>query len=47
MTYESNWRVRHELDIVEVFICDEVLRPSQPISVMSSPVSLRNHTFPG
>ena len=31
----------------EVFVCVEVLRPSQPNGVMSSAVSLPNHTFTG
>ena len=29
------------------FVCVEVLRPSQPNGVMSSVVSLPNHTFTG
>ena len=29
------------------FVCAEVLRPSQPNGVMSSAVSLPNHTFTG
>ena len=29
------------------FVCVEVLRPSQPTGVMSSVVSLPNHTFTG
>ena len=29
------------------FVCVEVLRPSQPSGVMSSVVSLPNHTFTG
>ena len=29
------------------FVCVEVLRPSQPNGVMSSAVSLANHTFIG
>ena len=29
------------------FVCFEVLRPSQPSGVMSSAVSLPNHTFTG
>ena len=29
------------------FVCVEVLRPSQPNGVMSSMVSLPNHTFTG
>ena len=31
----------------ELFVCVEVLRPSQPNGVMSSAVSLPNHTFTG
>ena len=30
-----------------LFVCVEVLRPSQPIGVMSNSVSLPNHTFTG
>ena len=30
-----------------VFVCVEVLRPSQPNGVMSSAVSLSNHMFTG
>ena len=33
----------HAID--HVFVCVEVLRPSQPNGVMSSAVSLPNHTF--
>ena len=29
------------------FVCVEVLRPSQPSGVLSSTVSLSNHTFTG
>ena len=32
---------------INLFICVEVLRPSQPNGVMSSAVSLPNHTFIG
>ena len=32
---------------VMLFVCVEVLRPSQPNGVMSSAVSLPNHTFTG
>ena len=32
---------------VEVFVCVDVLRPTQPNGVMSSAVSLPNHTFTG
>ena len=32
---------------VVLFVCVEVLRPSQPNGVMSSAVSLPNHTFTG
>ena len=34
-------------DGIKVFIRVEVLRPSQPIRVKLSAVSLSNHTFPG
>ena len=30
-----------------MFVCVEVLRPSQPNGVLSSAVSLPNHTFTG
>ena len=33
--------------ILFLFVCVEVLRPSQPNGVMSSAVSLPNHTFTG
>ena len=33
--------------IIRQFVCVEVLRPSQPNRVMSSAVSLPNHTFTG
>ena len=33
--------------LYQVFVCVEVLRPSQPNGVMSSAVSLPNHTFTG
>ena len=33
--------------IMSDFVCVEVLRPSQPNGVMSSTVSLPNHTFTG
>ena len=32
---------------LSAFVCVEVLRPSQPSGVMSSAVSLPNHTFTG
>ena len=32
---------------VDLFVCVEVLWPSQPSGVMSSVVSLPNHTFTG
>ena len=34
-------------DVKNMFVCIEVLRPSQPNGVMSSVVSLPNHTFTG
>ena len=33
--------------ILILFVCVEVLRPSQPNGVMSSAVSLPKHTFTG
>ena len=33
--------------VCNVIVCVEVLRPSQPNGVMSSAVSLPNHTFTG
>ena len=35
------------LSCPRVFVCVEVLRPSQPSGVISSAVSLPNHTFAG
>ena len=35
------------IDIVDLFVCVEVLQPSQPNGVMSSAVSLPNHTLSG
>ena len=33
--------------LIILFVCVEVLKPSQPNGVMSSAVSLPNHTFAG
>ena len=33
--------------IVSLFVCVEVLRPSQPNGIMSSAVSFPSHTFTG
>ena len=38
---------RVNIHVVYLFVCVEVLRPSQPNGVMSSVVSLPNHTFTG
>ena len=35
------------INLENLFVCVEVLRPSQPSGVMSSAVSLPNHTFTG
>ena len=35
------------MNTLHIFVCVEVLRPSQPNGVMSSAVSLPNHTFTG
>ena len=40
----EKWKLNHLWLIV---VCVEVLRPSQPNGVMSSAVSLPNHTFTG
>ena len=37
----------HQCMNILVFVCVEVLRPSQPNGVMSSVVSLPNHMFTG
>ena len=39
--------VSYDQHFVLLFVCVEVLRPSQPSGVMSSAVSLPNHTFTG
>ena len=36
-----------QIPVQTVFVCVEILRPSQPNGVMSSAVSLPNHTFTG
>ena len=40
-------KVNMSKEQVCLFVCVEVLRPSQPNGVMSSAVSLPNHTFTG
>ena len=49
---QSSWstvgsRSIADQDLLGVCVCVEVLRPSQPNGVMSSAVSLPNHTFTG
>ena len=48
MSYATNfaWHLKELLWVI-LFVCVEVLRPSQPNGVMSSAVSLPNHTFTG
>ena len=45
------WIGLHDLQlsnrVVWMFVCVEILRTSQPNGVMSSTVSLPNHTFTG
>ena len=41
------WDSMTTSQLVCLFVCVEVLRPSQPNGVMSSAVSLPNHTFTG
>ena len=36
-----------QIKLYDLFVCVEVLQPSQPNGVMSSVVSLTNHTFTG
>ena len=49
--YDLTWVVRADQTMVmsqpKIGCCVEVLRPSQPNGVMSSAVSLPNHTFTG
>ena len=45
--FVSSPREREKRDKRDLFVCIEVLRPSQPNRVMSSAVSLPNHTFTG
>ena len=40
-------QMHREANLTLPFVCVEVLRPSQPNEVMSSAVSLPNHTFTG
>ena len=39
--------IRKNINIFCLFVCVEALRPSQPNGVISSAVSLPNHTFTG
>ena len=41
------FRQKVKIFIISSYVCIEVLRPSQPNGVMSSAVSLPNHTFTG
>ena len=45
--FHSYKRPEYEKILSLLFVCVEVLRPSQPNGVMSSVVSLPNHTFTG
>ena len=45
--YEAALLIRCYSTCSSSFVCVEVLRPSQPNGVMSSAVSLPNHTFTG
>ena len=59
LLYLSFWCWGLDLDLIvsvarftyslyqSLFVCVEVLRPSQPNGIMSSAVSLPNHTFTG
>ena len=43
----SPLKAKFNQECQSLFVCVEVLRPSQPNGVMSSTVSLPNHTFTG
>ena len=45
--FSSKAEYRAVIRYLYLFVCVEVLRPSQPNRVMSSAVSLPNHTFTG
>ena len=47
MKRQLNLLLKKQFMIIILFVCVEVLRPSQPNGVMSSAVSLPNHTFTG
>ena len=44
---ENVYTLNGKKNVLHLFVCVEVLRPSQPNGVMSSAVSLPNHTFTG
>ena len=46
-TIRTNWQYPFDRRSHVKFVCVEVLRPSQSNRVMSSAVSLPNHTFTG
>ena len=46
-TFQNLWAQNIINCLFADFVCVEVLRPSQPNGVMSSAVSLPNHTFTG
>ena len=45
--FASSLLLEHSLPCHDLFVCVEVLRPSQSNGVMSSAFSLSNHTFTG
>ena len=45
--HNINYDKMASIVICTIIVCVEVLRPSQPNGVMSSAVSLPNHTFTG
>ena len=47
MGHEHSKPFGFTVQVSVMFVCDEVLWPSQPNGVMSSMVSLPNHTFTG
>ena len=47
LTFRNSTSIFLNSHLWSKFVCVEVLRPSQPNGVMSSAVSLPNHTFTG
>ena len=46
-SYSTQGKIYKSRILMCLFVCVEVLQPSQPNGVMSSAISLPNHTFTG